>query len=643
MDILKNDRVAVRRFLMDANRYVPSRQDKNAVTFLRSPIAEQDANGPLAEWLAINMSKIIGRKVDAQYALLLLVNWAARSGSKSFMLLKRVSNALNVFFHHPSGILVPNVGFGTGMTDVKLKIFARQLIEHMIKPLVIRGRDKRMLSMDVDGESSDDNADYDEIVDSVGCENTCELARENKDIVIASSKLLSNNDVFKHKTVQQQRNNENTHGDKTCDCECHGVGKNLAGLTFHPCEDRRLIYEQEYSKTLNSQPYLLAEFGVCGYQHRLTASSDKKTLVSLQLLKERLIYIQREAAAAINWSRLLQFFLTSGSARDQNNVQEKLYSMNRKYIEHFSTVVRNGIACDRIISDLITKFNTEILPLGRSPDSFLRTKAGLTIIEHATQVLTRHYHHTSQLENIRDININTIPKKLLAAAERCVTGRDLSRSYNVDIAFLVPYDGNYNNKFKPIPFFGVHNPIYPANSNEYEDNTAQKCSSQKSEFWIRANEINSAEALVSKGVISLPKVVNNIESSSVIFSENNSCGPIFEGLYSMFKKDVSTEKPRKQDDHTPWSSKNTGQSGRNATEFSINSVIVVADYEKGINGDPEDDIFLSAVDNQRITAQNDILYPDKKKHPTKGFSMIKAPDYAPIYRHGGKTAVIVLK
>lgn len=632
MHNLKKDRVSVRRFLLDANRYVPSGQDKNAVTFLRTPIAEHNANGPLAEWLAINMSKIIGRKVDAQYSLLLLVNWAARSDSKSSVLLKRVSNALNVFFHHPSGILVPNVGFGTGMTDVKLKIFAKQLIEYMIKPLVVKGRERRGLdesAMDVDDD------DYDEIVDTVGCENTCKLARENKDIVIASSKLLTNNDVFKHKAAQQERNNN-----INCDCECHGVDRNLAGLTFHPCEDRRLIYEQEYSKMLNSQPYLLAEFGVCGYQHRLTASSDKETLVSVQLLKERLIYTQREAAAAINWSRLLQFFLTSGSKRDKNNVQAKLYSMNRKYIEHFSTVVRNGIACARITLDLITKFNAEILPLGRSPDSFIRTKTGLTIIDHATQVLTRHYHHTSQFEKIRYINLNTIPRKLLSAAERCVTGRDLHRSYSVDKPFLVPHGGD--EKFKPIPFFGVDNPIYPTNSNEYEDNTAKKCSSQKSEFWIRANEINTVEALVSKGIISLPKMVNNIESSRVIY-KNNYCGQIFEGLYHIFKKDLSTEKPRKQDDHTPWSSKNTGQSGRNTTEFSINSVVVIADYENGINGDPEDDIFLSAVDNQTITSENDILYPPKKKHQTEGFNMIKAPDYAPVYRHGGKPSVIILK
>lgn len=641
MDSLKNDRAAVRRFLMNANKYLPSGQDKNAVAFLRTPISEHNANGPLAEWLAINMSKIIGRKVDAQYSLLLLVNWAARSDSKSSsMLLKRVSNTLNVFFHHPSGIVVPNIGFGTGMTDVKLKVFAKQLIEHMIKPLVMKGRGRSVLeesAMDVDDK------DYDEIVDIVGCEKTCELARENKDIVIASSKLLANNDVFKHKPLQLKSNNGNTQEDIKCDCECHGVGRNLAGLKFHPCEERRLIYEQEYSKLLYSQPYLLAEFGVCGYQHRLTASSDKKTLVSLQLLKERLIYTQREAAAAINWSRLLQFFLTSGSARDINNVQEKLYSMNRKYIEHFSTFVRNGIACDRIISDLITKFNAEILPLGRGPDSFIRTKAGLTIIDHATQVLTRHYHDTSQIEKIRDINVSTIPRKLMEAAERCVTGRDLRRSYNVDKPFLVPHGGDDDKRFKPIPFFGVHNPIYPTNSNEYEDNTAQKCSNQKSEFWIKANEINTAEALVSKGVISLPKMVNNIESSRVIFSENNKCRQIFEGLDSIFKKDVSIEKPRKQDDHTPWSSKNTGQSGRNTTEFSINSVMVVADYENGINGDPEDDIFLSAVDNQRITAQNDMLYPEKKKHHTEGFNMIKAPDYAPVYRHGGKTSVIILK
>ncbi len=55
----------------------------------------------------------------------------------------------------------------------------------MIKQLVIKGRDRRMLdesAMGVDGESSDDNVDYDQIVDSVGCENTCELAKKKTGI-----------------------------------------------------------------------------------------------------------------------------------------------------------------------------------------------------------------------------------------------------------------------------------------------------------------------------------------------------------------------------------------------------------------------------------------------------------------------------
>ncbi|KAK8390675.1 hypothetical protein O3P69_010405 [Scylla paramamosain] len=194
-------------------------------------------DGPIAEWFAINMSLLLGRKIDPQYTLLLLVNWALTSTEQE--LLKRVINTFNIFFHHASGLAVPNIGFGVGMTRRRLKAFAQRLITQFVAPLVVQG---------------------------------------------------SRRNTPRSKTSQDGRGRQDP--------------VVLVGLTFEPSEARREIYEEEYNKMLMSQPHLLAEFGVCGL---LTASSDK-TLVMLKLLKELLIYTQREVAVAIGWSRLLQFF-----------------------------------------------------------------------------------------------------------------------------------------------------------------------------------------------------------------------------------------------------------------------------------------------------------------------------------------------
>ncbi|KAK8393532.1 hypothetical protein O3P69_006698 [Scylla paramamosain] len=104
------------------------------------------------------------------------------------------------------------------------------------------------------------------------------------------------------------------------------------------------------------------------------------------------------------------------------------------------------------------------------------------------------------------------------------------------------------------------------------------------------------------------------------------------------------------EDHTPWSSKNTGQSGRNTTEFNVNSVMLVVQYDLDENGeacsldDYENDVFLSMVDNQRTVAQNDIIYPEIVKFSERDpMEMIEAPDYSLVYRYGSKTVAISLK
>nr|BDT63228.1 MAG: wsv192-like protein [Hemigrapsus takanoi nimavirus]GBG35337.1 wsv192-like protein [Hemigrapsus takanoi nimavirus] len=651
-----------RESIVKASEYSPSRMDKLAVILMRSPVAEQAINGPIAEWFAINMSLLVGRKLDPQYALLLLVNWALTNTEQE--LLKRVTNTFNIFFHHATGLAVPNIGFGVGMTRHRLKAFAKRLITQFVAPLVVKGSRNIVKP---EPKTHTEVKDYGELVRMVRGNPECKTASENSDLIVMSSGLFTNNDVYKklssstsyNEKKEEDRDKANSSSSSSrccnCDCGCHGIDGNLVGLTFEPSEARRKIYEEEYNKMLMSQPHLLAEFGVCGYRYSLTASSDKKILVMLQLLKERLIYTQREVAAAIGWSRLLQFFLTNDknnnkkSKYDIHNVKNKLFSLNRRYIEHFSTTVRNSVACARLTEDLNAKFNSDMFPLGRKPDSFIRTKAGLVVMEHAKKVLADLYlREDSYPDYKRLVGGGVIPQYMIDAAARCVTGADYAQEYHID----EPFCKRDEEHFEPIPMFGVKDLLFvdPADAKYVFDNTAIKSCQPESVFRIKRDDVNFTEANVARGVISNAQLTNNVDAAKVLFSGNNSCKPVFKGMGDIFRKNILSEEPRKMDDHTPWSSKNTGQSGRNTTEFNVNSVMLVVQYDLDENGesrglgDYENDVFLSLVDNQRTVAQNDIMYPKIAKFsesdPTE---TIEAPDYSPVYRHGSKTVAISLK
>ena len=232
----------IREFIMKASEYSPSRMDKLAVMLMRSPLAEQAINGPIAEWFTINMSLLVGRKLDPQYALLLLVNWAMTNTERG--LLKRIINTFHIFFHHPSGLAIPNIGFGTGMTKQRLRAFAQRLITQFVAPLVVKGSRNIVKP---ESKTHVEVKDYSELLRMVKGNPECKTANENSDLVIMSSGLFTNNDVYNKPSSTEDKTNSHC-----CDCKCHGVDRNLIGLTFEPSEKRRKIYEEEYSKMLMS-------------------------------------------------------------------------------------------------------------------------------------------------------------------------------------------------------------------------------------------------------------------------------------------------------------------------------------------------------------------------------------------------------
>lgn len=654
-----------RKVILEASEYTPSRMDKLAVSYMRSPLAEQPVDGPLAEWLAIKMSFLLDRRVDPQYTLLLLANWALEQLEHTPEYLKRITSALHLIFHHDSGLAIPNIGFGVGMTRHKLKAYAGVLISDVIKPLALAGLKTKPPK---ESKSHVAETNYDRLLYIIGGDRNCQLARDNSDLVVMSSGLFTNNEV----TNKREDPETTSHLSQTndCRCGCHKNGGRLTGMRFDPSEERRMIYETEYNKMLMSQPHLLTEFGVCGYQYALTASNDKNLLVKLQLLKERLIFTQRERAAAVGWSRLLQFYFTNGDDRknskytstpcgrsryDVYNVKDKLYKINRRYLEYFSFQANTSIVCDRTLEYLTAKFNTVMLPLGRKPDPFLRTKAGITIEEHARHHLRNVHVSMGEYAKADRVYTEPVPPFMLEIAHKCVTGAEQHYAYHIDEPFLAcdsnrvdgVKDESPDKVFRPIPLFGIDTPIYGA--KYVIDQTATKASQSRSVFKIKKDDESFTEANITRGVLSRAKIAANPDTAKLILSKNNSCAPIFKGIREIFQKDMETERPRRMDDHSPWSSKTTGQSGRNTTEFNVNSVILVVQYELDTNGFPDpnnydDDIHLHMVDNQRSTVQNDL------KHPVIGpFSssddtaVINAPDYSPVYRHGVKSVALSLK
>ena len=683
----------IRSVLAKTSRYSPDRKEKMAVAMMRSPVAEHEREGTMATWLGLMISKQLGRRVCPLYALLLLINWAAHqqqkqllyqkpgSGSmdanKSFRYnndieecLKRISTSIGLTFSNDWGIVMPVVGFGSGMTRTKMRQYAIHVIRNYVQALMKSGRVVK----------------EPHTPPSKGC------TLEN---IVAG--FFKNNGILKNGAGSK---------DNASDAEKEAVDS-MMGQEFVPCEERRKVHEEEYTRALMTRLRLKFRFGVCGYQHPLTAKSDKRTLVMSQLLKHRLIYTQRETAAALNWNRMVQFLFPHHASlpgvpkprvpEDQKGLREeqqprkeenvyqhqlrdycgpyakfataRLTGLNRAFIESASTALRRALPCERVLDDVCIKFNADMLTLGKKPDTILRTKAGLIIGEHAKRALEMAHHIAGNYEECRKVNsthVSDIATQLdvgemaISLAQRCVTAKEHANEYNTGRPFL-PSTG----RFEPIPLFGIDNPIFPA-KNSYKDETATRCNDPESSFWLKETKDVLADGLVSRGILSLPKLSKSDNHNTILSSKDNHCMAFLKRLRRVNKKELASDKPRKTDP-TPWSSKNTGQSGRSSTEFSPNSIIVIsmepeenqdetkkessesavnsADGEYYFHVGGENDIFLAGVETQRAMAQNDILYPESNVTTINGetVDMMLAPDISPMYRHGGKPAVITLK
>ncbi|MPC76952.1 hypothetical protein E2C01_071389 [Portunus trituberculatus] len=366
---------------------------------------------------------------------------------------------------------------------------------------------------------------------------------------------------------------------------------------------------------------------VCGYRHPLPTSSNKQTLVKPQLLKHCQLFSQRETAAAANWFRIIQFFFPKDTANHSNKqatpladlARERLSRLNRYFVEIVSKPLRGSIPCERVYNDITTKFNSDILTLGREPGYFLKNKTGLVIQDHARQAAELAVHNHLQFhpgsKSSRPSHekvMETCSKFALEQAHQCVIAREHGTQYERDRPFLPT---EHEPRFNPIPFFGVENPIYPEIGRaECVDNTATRGTDQHSSFWLKETNGNFTEALVSRSVLSEVALSSN-NLSEIVSSKDAICPDLYRRLRDINHNELASNKPRKYDT-MPWSSKNTGQTGIK-------------------------DIFLAGVESQRAMAQNDIMYSEKQT--INGVAMINAPDISPVYRHADKPASISLK
>ena len=655
---VKGKGTATRKIISDAISFSPGRNEKAAISAMRTTLAEHEPDGFMAEWLSSQVSRVLGKKVSAQYALLFLVNWVATKfkesdGSEYYEeLLRKLSrifggtggSAFGLTFHHKLRLVVPVVGFGSGMTNRKLRGYAVNCIDNVVKKLIVTSGVRR--------------PDVNDVVEEL----------KKMDLDQLSRRFFRNNDVMK-KTNGCEGAISTEKERKTLD--------ELKGEEFVPNERRRKIHEEEYAKSLNVDLKLKFRFGVCGYRHPLPASSNKQTLVALQLLKHRRLFSQRETAAAANWYRIIQFFFPKDTADVPNKqatpladlARKRLSRLNRYFVEIVSKALRRSIPCERVYDDITTKFNSDILTLGREPGYFLRTKTGLVIQDHARQAAELAVHNYLQFHPegmssrpSHEKVMETCSKFALEQAHQCVIARKHGTQYERDRPFLPT---EHEPRFNPIPFFGVENPIYPELGRaECVDNTATRGTDQHSSFWLKETNDNFTEALVSRGVLSEVALSSN-NLREIVSSKDAICSDVYRRLRDINHKELASDKPRKYDT-MPWSSKNTGQTGRSTTEFSPNSIIVLSeDFPEGkkdyndedderyaetpiVNNDGSlfyvggiKDIFLAGVESQRAMAQNDIMYPEKQT--INGVTMINAPDISPVYRHAGKPAAISLK
>nr|BDT62428.1 MAG: wsv192-like protein [Melicertus latisulcatus pemonivirus] len=625
------------RVIRAVSTFQPARIERDAIARFTNPIAEASSRGPIAIWLSSTMSFLLGRAVTPQYAQLLLTNWAARHPTQDDFL-RRVALIFGVTFDSNTGLAVPSVGFGSGLTQRKLAAYAARNLKSGIGMAVTGGRASAI-------SSKRPNAPDD--------------ASQSVSLEAASASF------FKNMSVVQSSSD----GANQCGCACHNVA-GLRGTEFTPSPTRRLIKERVYSTFLKKSPQLSFTFGMCGYQHPLSANSGPQT----QRIKERLLFDQRNVAAAINHSRLVQFLLPeterpeSESSPDVEEARERLLGMSLASIARLSKGLKASAATARVTADIGVKFNARMWPLSMPTDSFLRKRIGVYVDLHAR----RHYSTVLQLQGRfeeasaildRPVHENDgngddsgkaghghgcLPEWARNIARECALGQS---SISHKAWHDRPAVAMAENRDWPAPFIGVCNDeiSYPSSERDYVDRTADMCGDVESTFWVAKTPETFLDACAARSAI--PECELHYQYYRRLSANDGDAMRHLERLRLDNEQSIATERPRKVDT-TPWSIKNTGQSGRRTTEMTPNSLMVLTTHNPTECGFAP--IFLAMVETQALSAKADLQFPSQRESKdcnngndsggggTDTIVFIAAPDIAPVFRTGGNSISPIL-
>ena len=617
-------------------------------------IAEMDTDHPYLQLLTSCFSHVLGRNVTPNYIFVLLLNYIYKKSDNPAYHKHLSMFSFKVGLCVTNGVLVPLCGFGSGITERKLRRLACGFVKII--------------------ENNYNNIDGPTILGSAAAEGvrlsnedaSCDT-EENKekrvtgviDFFFEGLSISEPNEVIVVKKEEEQQqhcnisNGENQRDERQCGCSCHIV-EDLKGKVIHPCKRRREIKEEIYERSLNLKPTLSLTFGVCGYKYLLNNISNARLdyLIQRQKLKERKTFVERESASKTSWYNLIQYLFrknSDGKIILSNLCRRRVCRISKFMVqcEHLSDIIRN----------LEFKFNSSLLPLGYKENIFMRLKSGSDIAVHAASCWRLVCLHRGWIDEAA--SGDAPPDWTLRYARECYEKHDARRAESERGRPFIDRERqqqqqqeqqHHENLQCQFPYRGVE-PII-GNEIYFKSKTFQD--SLTGAFWVECSYDSLVDALRMKKLVSEnEKHLAGLES----LARSTSYSVLFEKLVweMKCKYDRDTLHVKEKNDISRWSRKNSGIHGKKSIDFDVNSLIVIEDTLFD-----ERPCFFFLVDSQEIAMKRNADFitvkelkmkkkngggedDDDDKREDEKRIFVKAPCISPLYKTVTKPIPITVK
>nr|BDT62882.1 MAG: wsv192-like protein [Trachysalambria curvirostris majanivirus] len=601
------------------------RNEKDIFILLCEKIAEMDNNHPYIQLLTKCFSHVLGRRIVPNYMLILLLNYLYKQkcSSSDFKDLNLIVPLTGLYIKNRT--LMPICGFGSGITENKLRWIVRKILVILKKYYINKKANQNIKEKDKPKSNNSDqfnidNVDENKIVNNffkgLSISKISEIEDSNNNINISSinDNNKSNNNIDKKINVATKRIG--------CECSCHIVD-DLKGKIIYPCKRRREIKEEIYNKYLNFKPSFNITYGVCGYKHVLhnIAYGKSASLVNKQMQKESKTFIERESASRDNWYNIINYlFKGEGEARTI------LLTMSRFRICRISRFI---MQCEHMSDNLKTleyKFNSILLPLGSKEYIYTKLKAGIDIIKHANICWRELCFHKGWINDV----INTdAPDWTIKYSYECFNEYNSLTKTTEELYPYIDSEQECNFLYTDVVPIINNKDFFKLTTREYD----------RSSFWAECSYQTLIDALLMKRVIlNNGKDYNNIGLETLI----RKCGsPVFESILLNIKNKCNETqrglKDKYEKDVSRWSKKNNGIHGKKSVDFDVNTLIIIKDTL--FDGQPCS-IFLIEDQDQAMKKNFDFISIDKKE---KDKIFIKAPLISPLYKTIFKPAPITIR